>query len=101
MIKVGSNGIVQFIFEHKTNTQVYLVGDFNNWNETSHPMQPVEGKWILALQLSPGKYEFKYLAGQSWYTDYHPHQQCTSGWSAENSMIIVESNAIEEAGKRQ
>jgi 1,4-alpha-glucan branching enzyme len=34
---------------------VYLAGDFNDWNPTSHPMRrQVDGCWTLQLRLSHG-----------------------------------------------
>lgn len=35
---------------------VYLVGDFNNWNEISHPMKKVENSGIWEIYLSDVKY---------------------------------------------
>ena len=31
--------------------QLYLTGDFNGWNKTSHPLRPIgEGNWELVLE---------------------------------------------------
>jgi 1,4-alpha-glucan branching enzyme len=51
---------------------IYLVGDFNDWHLTSHPMQyyPNTG-WALTLDLEVGRaYQFRYLRdGEEWMCD--------------------------------
>jgi 1,4-alpha-glucan branching enzyme len=89
MVWIGDGEIVRFCFDHKANSQVYLVGDFNGWNETSHPMHKVKGKWILDLHLPLGEYEFKYLAGNIWYNDHAAHKYVPNCWGSENSVVVV------------
>ena len=42
---------------------VYLVGDFNGWDRTSHPFQrDGDGRGILSLDLEVGRaFQFRYL----------------------------------------
>ena len=41
---------------------VVLVGDFNNWDATSHPMQRrVDGCWFLQVQLNQGHHRYRFL----------------------------------------
>ncbi|MGC9360125.1 MAG: isoamylase early set domain-containing protein, partial [Anaerolineae bacterium] len=42
---------------------VHLVGDFNDWSRTSHPLRRTrDGEWEISLQLEEGKtYQFRYL----------------------------------------
>lgn len=52
--------------------KIYLVGDFNDWHYTSHPMlRSHDGGWILALDLELGqRYQFRYLCdGSNWMND--------------------------------
>ena len=43
-------------------TSVVLVGDFNNWDATSHPMQRrVDGFWFLQVQLTHGHHRYQFL----------------------------------------
>ncbi len=51
---------------------VCLVGDFNDWHLTSHPMQYQSAAgWALALDLEIGRvYQFRYLRdGEEWMCD--------------------------------
>jgi len=94
MIQVGENGIVRFIFDRKSSKQVYLVGDFNNWDEHSHPMKLVDGNWMIEIQLAPGEYEFKYLVDKIWFNDYAAHKYNLNAWGSDNSVVIVNKSPI-------
>lgn len=43
-------------------SDVFLIGDFNNWDETSHRMkrQP-DGTWLLQIQLHHGYHQYQFL----------------------------------------
>jgi len=53
---------------------VDLVGDFDDCNETLHPLMRdrVDGTWYITLELERGKeYQFRYLVnGQEWHNDW-------------------------------
>jgi len=53
---------VNFICTVPEAKQVYLLGDFNNWNPTAHPMnrQP-DGAWLLQVQLNHGHHHYRFL----------------------------------------
>jgi 1,4-alpha-glucan branching enzyme len=41
---------------------VCLIGDFNNWNTTTHPMQRQEdGSWLLEVPLNRGHHHYQFL----------------------------------------
>jgi 1,4-alpha-glucan branching enzyme len=41
---------------------VYLVGDFNGWDATSHPMgRRVDGCWFIEVQLTHGHHQYRFL----------------------------------------
>ena len=41
---------------------VHLVGDFNGWDSTSHPMRrQVDGWWFLQVQLCHGHHRYRFL----------------------------------------
>ena len=50
--------------------QVYLTGDFNNWEKETLPMQKDKsGRWKKTLTLKPGKYEYRFLIDGKWEND--------------------------------
>jgi 1,4-alpha-glucan branching enzyme len=51
---------------------IYLVGDFNDWNRTSHPFpQDRDGHWSITVDLELGRaFQFRYLRdGEEWMND--------------------------------
>ena len=53
---------VNFYFLAPNASSVVLVGDFNNWDSTSHPMQRrVDGCWFLQVQLTHGHHPYRFL----------------------------------------
>lgn len=53
---------VNFYCSAPTAASVVLVGDFNNWNAGSHPMQrQLDGWWLLQVQLTHGHHRYRFL----------------------------------------
>lgn len=67
--------------------EVYLAGDFNQWNQGSHKMSPCpEGGYSTTLLLSEGFYHYKFVVGGRWLRDFgNPH----IGGTFENSIMFV------------
>jgi len=53
---------VNFICVAPDAKQVHLLGDFNSWHESSHPMkrQP-DGAWLLQVPLHHGHHHYRFL----------------------------------------
>jgi 1,4-alpha-glucan branching enzyme len=53
---------ITFHYESTAARQVCLVGDFNNWSATSHPMKRQrDGSWRLEIPLSRGRHYYQFL----------------------------------------
>ncbi|MBI5836485.1 MAG: isoamylase early set domain-containing protein [Candidatus Eisenbacteria bacterium] len=90
MVQFLPNGIVRFNFLHATDQQVCLVGDFNDWDEESHPMlRTPDSTHTLELRLTPGEYEYKFKVGAAWYNDDYAHKYVPNLWGSENSVVVV------------
>ena len=49
---------------------VFLSGDFNQWNISSHPLKKgKDGKWKISLSLNPGQYQYRFLVDGEWQND--------------------------------
>jgi len=74
--------------------RVFLVGDFDNWNETSHPMivDRDDGTWYLTLELDRGKkYQFRYLVnGREWHNDWKADEYVPNPYGGTNSVVFTE-----------
>lgn len=47
--------------------RVFVAGTFNDWNPSSHPLKRTgDGHWVLTLDLSPGRYEYKFVIDGQW-----------------------------------
>ena len=90
MIETLGAGWVRFVFEHSVDLPVYLVGDFNGWNESSHLMEPQDdGTYQALVKLPPGEFEFKYKCGAVWHNDPCAHKYVPNCWGSENSVVVV------------
>lgn len=71
---------------------VALVGEFNNWDTTSIPMERQEnGDFLVTLELERGKeYRFKYVIdGKKWENDWHADKYVPNDYGTEDSVVIV------------
>ena len=69
---------------------LYLVGEFNEWNETAHPMQRADdGAWSLTLELEPGReYQFRYYASDGvWHNDPAADAYVPNPYGSDNSVV--------------
>ena len=69
---------------------VHLVGDFNSWNQTSHPLTRAEdGAWILPVSLETNQmYEYRYLVdNRCWMTEYPADGYVPTSDGKNNSII--------------
>jgi len=62
---------VEFKFFRPDAREVYLVGDFNCWQENQLAMaRRRDGDWVAKIRLPAGKFKFRYYADGQWFTDY-------------------------------
>lgn len=67
MVPQHLQGEIEFRFFAPDARQVFLAGNFNGWNERSHPMKRApDGGWSIRLKLPNGTYQFRYLADGEW-----------------------------------
>jgi 1,4-alpha-glucan branching enzyme len=74
-------------------TEIYLVGDFNNWSRTSHPFaRDYAGKWALTVDLEIGRiYRFHYLCdGEHWLSDSYADANVVTPYGSDNFVIMTD-----------
>lgn len=71
---------------------IFLVGDFNDWNRTSHPMrQDSDGRWTLTVDLEPGRaYQFRYLADGEWMNDNQADAYAFNQYGSHNFIVVTD-----------
>ena len=85
-------GHVRIVFELPSclwADRIFLVGDFNQWQENVTPMQQDrDGVWRATVDFPKGSScQFRYLIDGQWKTDYHADGFAQSGYGAENSVV--------------
>jgi len=74
---------------------IHLVGDFNDWNQSSHPLAHTrEEKWSITVPLEPSKaYQFRYLInGNRWINDDNADAYVRSFTGSDNFLVITDPN---------
>jgi 1,4-alpha-glucan branching enzyme len=81
---------IMFRFEHEFAKTVALVGDFNEWSPTRHPMaRGPDDVWYVDLELPPGRHEYKFVVnGSEWWNDPSA-PKVPNVWGSENSYVDV------------
>ncbi len=69
---------------------VSTVGDFNQWNPSSHLMKmDEEGIWRISLALNPGQYEYRFVVDGEWQKDPNCGPFIENPFGTSNSLKIV------------
>jgi len=82
---------VSFTFQAPEAREVYLAGDFNQWDTRSTPMKKDnQGTWHAEIELPPGSYEYKFFADGSWVHEIAGAQIVPNAFGTNNCLIQVE-----------
>jgi 1,4-alpha-glucan branching enzyme len=81
-------GEALFVYTHNGG-EVFIAGDFNEWNPRSHRMNKREGFFQRKLKLTPGTHEYKFIVDGEWQTDPSAAEQCPNEFGSMNSVIHV------------
>jgi len=89
IMELKSKARVTFKCTAQNASHVNLVGSFNNWDPQATPLKKtLKGHWSITLTLPYGRYEYRYLIDNQWFTDPNtPH--VPNEYGSENSVIIV------------
>jgi 1,4-alpha-glucan branching enzyme len=70
---------------------VWLVGDFNDWSRTAHPMRRDGDAFLLTLELEPGRtYRYRYLLdGIRWENDWAAEEYAPNPYGSEDSLVTT------------
>ena len=71
---------------------IYLVGDFNNWDEQATPMEKLkDGRFKTTLDLEKdNEYQFRYLVnGSEWHNDWEADKYVPNPYTGDNSVVVT------------
>jgi 1,4-alpha-glucan branching enzyme len=70
---------------------VFLTGNFNQWNPSSHPLKKDrQGIWKISLPLNPGQYEYRFFVDGEWHNDPNCPSLVENPFGTVNCVKIVE-----------
>lgn len=62
--------LVRFAVAAPAAGRVALIGDFNDWDQSKHPLRRQSGEWSVTLDLKPGRYRYAFVLDDSrWVAD--------------------------------
>jgi len=68
----GTSETIAFHCEASQAATVCLIGDFNDWNATTHPMRhQADGSWFLQVPLARGRHYYQFLVDGEPQLDPH------------------------------
>jgi 1,4-alpha-glucan branching enzyme len=71
---------------------VFLVGDFNNWDESATVMKRQKnGSFTVTLDLERNReYQFRYLVNSTeWHNDWEADKYVPNPYSGDNSVVVT------------
>jgi 1,4-alpha-glucan branching enzyme len=87
--KIKKQNVV-FLVEAPEANDVFLAGDFNNWNPETLPMEKDDdGVWKRTLKLDPNLYEYKFIIDGEWKTDSQNSKTCPNCFGTENNILAI------------
>jgi len=70
--------------------EVFLLGDFNNWDPQTAPMKKDGlGLWKMSMLLAPGRYEYKLLVDGQWRLDANNPNRALNSLGTENNVLVI------------
>ena len=75
---------------HPTAAAISVAGTFNDWRPGATPMIPLgAGRWIKALALPPGTYEYRLVVDGKWMPDPRAREAVANPFGGLNSVLRV------------
>ena len=69
--------------------EVYVAGDFNDWDPRATRMVKRQGVFRTKLLLASGEYEYKFIIDGEWCSDPKADGQASNAFGTTNSVIRV------------
>jgi len=81
---------VEFTFHASEAMEVYLAGEFNQWDNSSLPMKKdTEGIWKTTVKLPPGRFEYKLFVDNIWVENIPGVEMAPNPFGTNNFVLWV------------
>lgn len=88
--KKKRDGEVKFVFHAPEAREMFLTGDFIQWDTKLIPMKKGKnGIWKAKVILPPGRYEYKFIMDDQWVEDNPGAEGVPNPFGTENFVIWV------------
>ena len=89
--KAADEKSITFTVHAEKGKQVYLAGEFNQWNPTAKKMtyKPTDGIYTATITLTPGTYQYKFVIDGTWCADPENADAVPNDQGTFNSVIEV------------
>lgn len=81
---------VRFAIRAAPDSEVYVVGTFNDWNPKKNRLTFKDGVYSTMIHLDSGKYEYKFIVNDVWWIDPECLDWVPNGLGSLNSVVVVE-----------
>ena len=81
---------VNFQLKAPEANRVLLTGDFTSWNQDPIPMKRNRsGLWKTGVNLGSGRYEYKFIVDDQWWTDPENSNTSQNSFGDSNSVLEI------------
>lgn len=82
---------ITFEINAPINSQVFLVGSFNDWNQKKHALKDKNnnGCFSISILLEKGVYEYKFIIDGQWHIDAENPNFASNSLGTLNSVLEV------------
>ncbi|MBU2614034.1 MAG: isoamylase early set domain-containing protein [Elusimicrobia bacterium] len=88
---------VKFVVINRNAETISIVGDFNKWDKNANKLIKNGDKWLLEMNLRPGRYQYMFVVnGSDWVTDQKARETIDDGFGQSNSILDTNSAQTEK-----
>ena len=92
---------VRFDLMSRLAREVFLAGDFNNWNPNDLPLERKDGGlWTTDVLLKPGAHEYLFVVDGTWETD-PTADSVPNPFGTRNSVVHVSGTAVGDRRRKE
>lgn len=85
-------------------SNVFLAGDFNDWDTGSLPLRQGkkngDGLWRLAVYLEPGRHQYRFIVDGLWCDDPLCPQTSANEFGTNNAVLDLPGDSHKATGKK-